>query len=105
MKREKITSKEQLSVEIKAMPDPYYGTDALFRLPASAGKSSISSYSAPYCIYAFRFAMPIIGRETDLRYIQSLLGHSSAKTTEIYTHITTKGFEQIKSPLDKLKIK
>jgi site-specific recombinase XerD len=49
--------------------------------------------------------MPIIGRGTDLRYIQSLLGHSSAKTTEIYTHITTKGFEQIKSPLDKLKIK
>ena len=26
------------------------------------------------------------------------------KTTEIYTHITIKGFEQIKSPLDKLKI-
>jgi site-specific recombinase XerD len=49
--------------------------------------------------------MPIIGRGTDLRYIQSLLGHSSGKTTEIYTHITTKGFEQIKSPLDKLKIK
>ena len=41
---------------------------------------------------------------TDIRYIQSLLGHQSGKTTEIYTHITTKGFEQIKSPLDKLEI-
>ena len=41
---------------------------------------------------------------TDLRYIQSLLGDSSSKTTEIYTHITTKGFDQIKNPLDKLEI-
>jgi len=29
---------------------------------------------------------------------------SSSKTTEIYTHITTKGFDQIKNPLDNLDI-
>lgn len=33
---------------------------------------------------------------TDLRYIQSLLGHSSSKKTEIYTHMKNKGFDQIK---------
>jgi len=38
-----------------------------------------------------------------LRYIQSLLGHENSKTTEINTHITTKGFDQIKSPLDMLE--
>jgi integrase/recombinase XerD len=32
------------------------------------------------------------------------LGHSSSKTTEIYTHVTTKGLDQIISPLDKLDI-
>ena len=50
------------------------------------------------------FATHLLENGTDIRYIQSLLGHSNSKTTEIYTLITTKGFDQMKSPLDKLDI-
>lgn len=37
-----------------------------------------------------------------LKYIQELLEHKSSKTTEIYTHVSTKNIGAIKSPLDKL---
>ncbi len=48
------------------------------------------------------FGTHLIESGTNLRYIQSLLGHESSKTTEIYTHITLKGFDQLRSPMDDL---
>lgn len=36
---------------------------------------------------------------TDLRYIQSHLGHSSSKTTEIYTHISTTKIKNLNVPI------
>jgi len=48
------------------------------------------------------YATHLLESGTDLRYIQELLGHSSSRTTEIYTHVSAKSIQQIKSPFDDL---
>jgi integrase/recombinase XerD len=48
------------------------------------------------------YATHLLESGTDLRYIQELLGHKSSRTTEIYTHVTTKSIQKIRSPFDDL---
>ena len=53
----------------------------------------------PYML-RYSFASHHLENETDLRYIQELLRHSSSKTTEIYTHVSKSHLEKIINPLD-----
>ncbi|MBD3581547.1 tyrosine-type recombinase/integrase [Flavobacterium selenitireducens] len=46
------------------------------------------------------FATHLLEHGTDIRYIQDLLGHSSPKTTMIYTHVSDSSVQNIRNPLD-----
>jgi len=51
------------------------------------------------------FGTHLLEKGTDLRYIQTLMGHASSKTTEIYTRVSTKVLKNIISPIDRLNIR
>jgi len=67
----------------------------------SAKKAGISKNISAHTL-RHSFATHLLESGTDLRYIQALLGHESSQTTERYTHVTKKGFENLRSPIENL---
>lgn len=77
----------------------YSATSISNILRESAHKAGIHRRVTPHML-RHSFATHLLEQGTDLRYIQELLGHGSSKTTEIYTHVSTKNIGMIKNPLD-----
>lgn len=60
-----------------------------------------ASIGKPAGCHTFRhtFATELLRRGSDIRTVQSLLGHTDVRTTQIYTHVLGQAFAGVQSPL------
>ena len=63
--------------------------------------ANIDKHATPHTL-RHSFATHLLEQGISIRYIQELMGHSSIKTTEIYTHVSSRQLSKIKNPLDNL---
>ena len=82
---------------------PYSATSVRNVLKRAVYKSYIKKNVTPHAL-RHSYATHLLEKGTDLRYIQVILGHSSVKTTEIYTHVSTKNLQAIKSPIEEMQL-
>lgn len=81
--------------------DQYSGSSIVKVVKSAAKKAGIVRRVTPHML-RHSFATHHLESGTDLRYIQEFLGHSSTKTTEIYTHVAKTDFSRFKNPLDEI---
>lgn len=67
-------------------------------------KSRVNAYATVHTL-RHSYATHCVEDGHNLKAVQDALGHASPETTQIYVHLSTKSLKQLKSPIDKLKIK
>ncbi|HUS86467.1 MAG TPA: site-specific integrase [Bacteroidales bacterium] len=83
-------------------PGNQYSAESVVKVVRNAAmRAGINKRVTPH-VLRHSFATHHLEQGTDLRYIQSFLGHKSSKTTERYTHVSKTNFSNFKNPIDGL---
>lgn len=81
-----------------------YSTSSVHQIMRNAVEKAGLTKRATVHTLRHSFATHLLEDGTNLRYIQSLLGHSSIKTTMVYTHLSKNKIDNIHSPLDLMEL-
>jgi site-specific recombinase XerD len=66
----------------------------------AAKKRAVITKKATIHTLRHSFATHLLEQGTDIRSVQSLLGHRSIMTTVVYLHVSPKSLSRVTSPLD-----
>lgn len=83
----------------------HYSTRSIQKIFSTAKKKAGITKEATFHTLRHSFATHLHESGTDIRVLQELLGHSSIKTTERYTHVSNRTIQRVKSPMDTLNNK
>lgn len=97
----KLTNGKDYVFEGQFAGEPYSTRSAQAVLRIALKKSGLEKKATIHTL-RHSFATHLLENGTDIRYIQSFLGHASIKTTMVYTHLGKSAVNKIQSPLDRM---
>lgn len=98
-KYEKKHSSEYVFAKLNGKP---YSSDTIQKIVKESAKlANIKKDISPHSL-RHSLATHLLEQGANLRAIQTLLGHSSIATTQIYTQVSTSDLKKLKNPLDSI---